>query len=404
MGLHTEVVSSIEGFAAGEWEAISGHLGLYVSRPYLAYAEHAAPARARYVTCRSDSGALMGALPAYECSAGELRYDYAEQLTGRDGEAGPDVAGWYPGLLGGSRTGYLNELCVDPSLEAPAREEVVRALLAGLQELAEALGARSYALPYLTPEAAEVLHAALHRAPGAPELLVWPAAVDADLPLAFDSFDGYLQALSRKRRYAVRREVAGFAASGQRVEVLRLSECYEALAPLAANNLERHGTPETPETASAILDLHARFLDDRSMVFTCREASGRLLGFSLFFAWDGWLYARAVGFDYDRLSPDAATYFNLLFYEPIALALERGLHGLHLGLATEAKAMRGARIRPFWCLVRPPAGVDVPAGASAAAWNERQQARSQAEYGGRNARFDERDWALVGPRPALPAQ
>jgi len=62
------------------------------------------------------------------------------------------------------------------------------------------------------------------------------------------------------------------------------------------------------------------------------------------------LHVRAVGLDYERLV-DAAEYFNLVYYETVRIAVERGVRWLHPGIeSADTKALRGARLRPLWLL------------------------------------------------------
>jgi predicted N-acyltransferase len=93
-----------------------------------------------------------------------------------------------------------------------------------------------------------------------------------------------------------------------------------------------------------------RFLSQWSRVFVCTRG-GRTIGFSLFYEFEHVLYARLVGFDYTRIG--SCEYFNVLFYAPLAYALEHGVERIHLGIESyEAKLGRGAQPRPLWCLVR----------------------------------------------------
>ncbi|WP_172383165.1 GNAT family N-acetyltransferase [Streptomyces sp. MNP-20] len=400
----TGVLPSVEACDAAEWARLGRGRSLYVSRPYLAYAERCHQDGAAYVTCRAQ-GRLVAALPAYECAwpDGELdAYDYQDQYGGLPALAGVDRALWYPGMLGGTRSGYVTDPLLDPALDERGRREATRRLLRGFRERAADRGARSAALLYLTSDAARIVSASSAREEArdgerAP-LLLSPFGVDTWLPVDFATFEDYVRQLSSKRRHAVRREIAAFRAQGRRVEVTRLGDCPEALGPLLANVQRKYGHRSTAARMTDLLDQYARVLDDESRVFLCRGPDGGLLGYALYFAWEGVLYARNVGFDYERLSGDDGTYFNLLFYEPIAYAVEHGYRAVHFGMGSRAKAARGALIRPLWSLLLPPEGARVPSPGEAGAWNAAWRDRWAQEYRGFGAQLPDAEWDLTeGP-------
>lgn len=74
------------------------------------------------------------------------------------------------------------------------------------------------------------------------------------------------------------------------------------------------------------------------------------LGYCLYYLWGDTLFLRSAGFDYERLR-NAAEYFNLVYYLPVRIAAAAGARWIHAGVeASEAKALRGALLRPLWML------------------------------------------------------
>ena len=74
-----------------------------------------------------------------------------------------------------------------------------------------------------------------------------------------------------------------------------------------------------------------------------------LVGFALLYRWRHELYARIVGFDYERLPPDSRVYFTIMFYEPIRYAITNGIKVIDYGLETgDAKVGRGCVLAPRW--------------------------------------------------------
>ncbi len=254
---------------------------------------------------------------------------------------------WRPALLLGSRSGYATRFAVDAGSLAQ-RRAVVGWLMARAAELAEEWGAASLGCLWLTSHAAAELAPCLSR----PQDLVL-AGPNSEIALGFDSFDGYLERLSWSRRRSARREMERFRASGLRVSRSRLSACLAELLPLAAQLQRRYGHEAETGALEQEYLAQARWLDDLGTVLLCRRGD-ELVGFALWFEWERTLYGRAAGFDYAGVG-DSAAYFNLAFYEPIRLAIERGLSRLHLGMASwRAKWLRGASFDPTWSLICPP--------------------------------------------------
>jgi uncharacterized protein len=84
-------------------------------------------------------------------------------------------------------------------------------------------------------------------------------------------------------------------------------------------------------------------------VAVCSRRGGHPVGFCIYFVWGDTVFLRWCGFDYKRLIGGAAEYFNLLYYDQIKLAAERGVRWIHAGIKSpEAKARRGAALRPLW--------------------------------------------------------
>lgn len=394
----TRLAPTIDAFHPADWSRIARGRSLYTSHPYLTYSERHHPDRAWYLTC-TRAGHLAAALPAYEITRPDDdldAYDYHDQFARLPGLVQADRTPWYPGLLGGTRSGYVTDLLTDPALAPAQRCQAVRQLLTGLHDLADSRGARSTALLYLTSDAAAVLADPRTGGPGGDRpgpLLLSPFGVDTWLPLPYASFEEYVQHLSSGRRHAVRREIARFRAHGLRVEVVRLGEHHERLGPLLANVQRKYGHRSTDADMTRLLGHYAHVLDVHSRVFLGRGPTGDLLGYALFFAWDNVLYARNVGFAYDKLPADISTYVNLLFYAPIAYAIEHRCTAVHLGMGSPAKAARGARIRPLWSLLLPPREARSPTPEQVAEWNERCRRRWFAEYGRFGAQLRPQEWA-----------
>lgn len=373
--LDVDVKRSAEEVDRQQWGAVAAGKSLYAQRSWFALNE-SSNVESFYLIGRGDAGEIRAILPAHFLPAARSAYYSPSRMFG---DALPpvlaDEAAWFPGMLGGARAGFLNEILVDGRLSPEDRPSVLRQLANGLDALNESYGGESVVFMYVpTLEAVSLLEAYDAAVP------VFTAA-ETIVEVEWESFDGYLRALSKSRRHAVKREILRFEATSPRVTVGHLSDAVAtAIAPLVANVYTKYGEPQTLPRVSANLQRQAEHLGEASVVFTC-ERDGRLIGCSFFCHCGTGLFARAVGFDYGLID-NRAEYFNLLFYRPIQYAIEHGLKRVHYGIDTyEAKLFRGAKPRPLWSVVHRRAWDVTEAEKRARVWNAARVAEFEARYG-----------------------
>jgi predicted N-acyltransferase len=172
---------------------------------------------------------------------------------------------------------------------------------------------------------------------------------DATFELPAGGWDAWLATLASKRRIGVKREVRRFEEAGYEVVRRPLSDCVEQIPPLAGSTQARYGADAPTDLWRRLLGLHIAAMGSAAQVALCmRPGDDHAVGFALYYVRGETLYLRWAGFDYDRLA-GAAEYFNLLYYGHVALAPQIGVRRIHAGIkTTEAKALRGARLRPLW--------------------------------------------------------
>ena len=373
-----EVAATLQAVAAEEWWSISRGRSLFSSRAHLLSVEDDPAVVTRYLLARDGRGRLVGGLPWY-LWAGQggtviANYDPHRLFARRVMGAGVDRTPWFPLLLLGNRAGYTNELLLLSDL-GPSRHRVLGRLVEQALELGAEAGARTVAAMYLGREAAAALGGLLPSS--SPPLLT---AADCFLPIAWDDFSGYLASLSGRRRKHARREINELRARGIRISAHRLRERHRICGELLANVQRRYGEEVEADEMISFLQRQAEALDDLSVVLIGQDDRGPL-GFSLLYEWDGRLYGRAAGFDYERLE-GAPLYFDLCVYTPIRLAISRRLREVRLGLESyPAKLMRGARLEPLWSVVVPPADVRVPWAAAIGGWNQGARAHWSQHVG-----------------------
>jgi hypothetical protein len=241
-------------------------------------------------------------------------------------------------------------VCVSPGSELPGFSWPVGKplpanwLIDTGESLAAELGAATLAFSNLDREEHGEMCCALERAGFAGAVNGCDAVLDLT---PFDTFADYLASLPRNTRGAVRREIREVATAGIAIERWPVTRLGEDLVPLQVQQHERYGQPADPEAVRRKFASLQRDLEDWIVVLVAGDPP---VGYV------------ACLVDEDVLSvvlcgvADAAprfTYFNLVYYEVIALCLERGLSTARFGTESyEAKRRRGCRLVPLLTYAR----------------------------------------------------
>lgn len=376
-------VGRLADVAREDWDSLVADDGFYLSYDWLRYLEGESSDRSWYLLCM-DSGILVGALVLSRVDnvvAPMYRAGRFSELLGVDGTV----------LVASGTRGYRSNLLLAPS--AADRREILGELLAEAVRVGRQEGCAGIVLPFLTTSAlAEVASVARVRAAfEAPEAEIMDCAA---------SLDAYAAHASQRVRQRIRAESARFAAAGWVIRQRRLDDCWEDVARLLYNLQRKYGHEDTQQVLDNALAGQARNLSSRSVVFTC-EDDRQVAGATVCYQWRTTLYGRLAGFDYGQLR-GAFEYFNTAIYAPVGYAGETGLRRYHLGLGSwEAKAFRGALLRPLWSAVIPvnagtgsrsglagsQAGrLDLVNDATARSW--------MADIAKRHIRIEEAEWRL----------
>jgi uncharacterized protein len=275
-------------------------------------------------------------------------YSWHEQLTERGLPAPGPV-----GLLAGQRRGYQTRLLTSEGVRPAAAATALWEEMCRLRKQAAHLDlfdrVPADPLPcvgmFLGTEDVLALRGA-----GVPAMPV-ALATEAWIPVPQGDWTDWLASLPSKRRAElIRREVRRFTEAGYQIYETTLSECYQQAAELLANTQARYGHAADLGLLAESFRVQGAAMGAAARVVMGARPGEPPVGFCLFYAWGDALYLRAAGFDYDRVT-DAAEYFNLVYYQPVRLAIESGRSWVHAGIeAAEAKALRGAELRPLWLL------------------------------------------------------
>lgn len=376
-------VESLADVPAAEWDALVSDRSFYLSHAWLGAQDAGQAVGRRYVLARSD-GRLVGVLPSYLVE--QETNDFYRPECCADGR----WQGRY--VIAGARRAYTNDLLIADDLPAAAWQEVARALLGLLCGRVAESGRDGALFLYLPTNGARRLTQIYPQ--------VRPVLTAAEATIGVPAtFEEYLRTLPRKRRCAVRHEIAVFDAAGYQVGVGRARDHWEEMAPLVGNLQRRYGHDGSSDHWRRLLHRQAAMLDDQAIVFTCRD-SGGLVGACLGYPWQGTLHLKMAGFDYGRLR-GGFEYFNLAYYQPMRYAVGHGLSRLHLGReAFEAKLRRGARLAPLWTVELPTS--TGPAPARVVGWNQVVARRWRRESGWAPGAFSDPGWSEWGCATDLP--
>ena len=283
--------------------------------------------RAHYVSLKNHD-TLAGAAVCYEVRSRRSGVDPTSYLLGR---LAPLARGaglsFLPTLVCAPYRGYAGHLLgpdrasVLDRVEALADELklpiCVPRVLDGDEDLCRLLLARGY-------------HRTLHE-PVACVDVVW------------DSFEAYLASLRHSARSAARGEIRRNREAGVEIREIRdPASCAARLHQLMDSHNERRNGAGVPFGPAFMPALKAG-LGDRA-VFYGAFRRGELVGVTFLFRQGDTAYVPLVGLDEDR---GAFTYFNLVFYRPIADAITTGLRRVFFGTKLyEMKVRRGCRVLP----------------------------------------------------------
>ncbi|MGH3646384.1 MAG: GNAT family N-acetyltransferase [Micromonosporaceae bacterium] len=325
-----------------EWDRLVTDAGggFYLSHGWLSALHGVDGFAERNLLVRDGAGTLVAGLNLYTIERATNPLYNPHQVLAPD----TDPAAWEPQLVIGGRSGYSNGVLADTDEGYAAVAELATAEVT-------ASGCGSAAMMYLSTADARRMAALLG---GTVPVLT---GFRSELPIGFDSFDGYLAGLSKNRRKHVHRDLRRFAESGCRIEITALEPYVDQLGPLLGNVQRHHGVDIPDELHAGYLRGCARGeLAGQAVVFQCFHED-RLIGFTLAFAHHGRLTMRVTGLDYERTEPTGA-HFSLLFYEPVRYALAHGIQTIDLGTeAYRTKLLRGGELVPLWSLpVRAPGG------------------------------------------------
>lgn len=323
--------AAIDRIDAAAWDALAADDNPFVSHAFLAALEQtgcireAFGWRAQHLTLH-DGATLVGALPLYvkRNSHGEYVFDWAWADAWE--RAGGD---YYPKFL----CAVPYSPVTGPRLLAGEGSDATlrRATLArGLRELTDQAGVSSAHVDFLRDANTEAFDDA------------WLSRSDWQFQWCnqdgWRDFDDYLDALTHKRRAAVRRERAQVARAGIECE-FHDGDTLDDDAWRMLHHLYTHTFDEKSNTPTLTLDFFRRLgaaLPTRTHAAFARR-DGTIVAGALFLSSRDTLYGRYWG----AFETVPGLHFELCYYQGIAACLQRGWHRFEPGAQGLHKLARG---------------------------------------------------------------
>jgi hypothetical protein len=340
--LQIERRTSLRSLPKRHWDRVAGRYSAYGCHGWMLAVENMPGAldTAYYLAFRG--GQPAGAFAAYLVDD-KASPSYHPALAVRGEPASGEEL--FPAVLLGGRAGYTSEVML--RVPADGRDEFWARFADEVDSLVHEWGARSTWLLYGRSSSAE----ATQRAIGGSVYEMMPVTI-VDLPPGGTA--AWLSALRGHRRRRVQQEMRAFGRAGYQVQISPLgADDAPAFGDLLANTLRKYRGAASSAAMRSYVRLQAETMNRASVAFRC-YLGGALVAFSYGFEWNGSLYMRACGFDYERLR-QTYEYFNLVYYYPIRVAYERRLQKVEFGPASyEAKLLRGARLESRYAVGRHP--------------------------------------------------
>ncbi len=326
-----KTVGAIDEIDAALWDSLAHPPGAPFN-PFVAHAFLSALEKSKSVTPEAgwapmhmlleDDGAVVGAAPLYAKGHSQGEYVFDHHWSDAYARAGGN---YYPKLL-----------CAAPFTPVPgprllAQTSAARAgLAAAIRSLAQRMGVSSAHVNFVGEEDARALAAADYLSRMG-EQYHW-------FNRGYESFDDFLDALSSRKRKAIRRERRGAVADGLAIRRLIGDEITEAHWDAfwlfyQDTGARKWGQPYLTRTFFRII---AETMKD-ALLLIVAESGGKPVAGALNFIGGDALFGRYWGCltDYPFL------HFEICYYQAIDFAIERGLARVEAGAQGQHKIARG---------------------------------------------------------------
>ncbi|MGH3696123.1 MAG: GNAT family N-acetyltransferase [Pseudonocardiaceae bacterium] len=369
-GLTVQAHSDPSDISRDWWDSLA-HPSAYLRYDWLRARSNTIHGQPCFIGVSGTGGEAVLAVPAYLTdSSSHPGYDPVRLLTmddlpDEDIQAEPGGPAALTGLrarlqsdgLGKSvvvgAPGRMGGVSYALHLSPQARRDALAAAAAELERQAAAASAGTICWLYLIEDADEVVDEVLREH----HYTRVTVGADCHLPIRWGSFDEYLGGFTSRRRWKIRHELATAKEADVSIDLHGPEVLGPELAELELQWRRKYGRRAVLDETVADYQELRKHVGQALNVFVARQA-GRAVGFMTFIEDGSVWWARFPGFDYS--AGKLYLYFNLLFYHPIQVAMDRGITSISYSLGSyETKRSRGCLLRNLMAYVRAPADTEL---------------------------------------------
>jgi predicted N-acyltransferase len=173
------------------------------------------------------------------------------------------------------------------------------------------------------------------------------------LDIRWRTFEGYVSSLDSGMRRSVRREIRKCGQHGISIERIQdFAPISRELSALYSNLFTKYNKGKVCPLSSKFFNGLNTCARDKTNLFVARKDHD-IVGFSLSLRQSDVLDVYVSGFDYGRQAKTDFTYFNLVYYAQIDLAIQEGIRRIHFrGASDEAKLRRGCKRERMYMFIK----------------------------------------------------
>jgi predicted N-acyltransferase len=181
----------------------------------------------------------------------------------------------------------------------------------------------------------------------------YPNVVTYFLDVNWSSFDDYLESINHHVRKNIRREIKKSLENGVIIKEEVISgDIAEKLSELQANLSTKYNPAANNKLDQSFFMKLQKYARDKTRLFVARK-NDEVVGFSLSLHHKDVLDVYMCGFNYAAQTNTFFTYFNLVYYKPIQLAIDEKIKKIYFRISSDyVKLNRGCRPEQTYSFIK----------------------------------------------------
>lgn len=295
-----------------------------------------------------DEGRIIAAAPCYiesenRMSASESNFPFLKRIVNIAGHFG-----FHPNrmLVCSSPSSYHSKILVGEDIE---KKSILDKVCKGVDSICRKERILFSSFPYVS-EFEDFLIENLQDF----GYVKFPSVGNFSLYVQWPNFEDYLRSLeSHKIRTTVRREIKKCRESGVTIaEENEFGSLAATLANLHSNLFSKYNKGIGSPRKASFFEGLSEYAKEKTRVFVARR-NGKVVGFSLSLQQKDTLDVHLCGFDYDTQMSTDFSYFNVVYYATIRMAIEEGIKRVHYSIKSERiKQRRGCKLEQTYSFIK----------------------------------------------------